>query len=833
MVGDGGQLGQPSLPISADRLPGVAWILDPKKLVPLFAGAELTAETSYLRYKPGFTAVARLDITSHADGSPETSTRWVATYAPEAATKLHKAVAKARELYGLAGAELITVREVPGHPGHVLAVGRLAADPKLAEILRTTLGSAALEVGSPGSPWGLLRFNPLRRLVLADASGKNSPSTVVKLSARVPSATPTVAQLLAARGIPVQTTVTCPHLPADDRVQCYPWFGDGDLSTRPSEDRTLKAAHMAGAGLAGMHGADVGLLAVEQLPAPQDPRARLTAMANDLAHLDADVAQKFTAVSGRVLEELRTDLPAVLLHGDFSADQVLVDDSGPEQSVLITDLDRLRVGVAADDVGNAVSAVVLPHAIGEGHTARFDQRHVQLNPVMTAVLQGYREAAAPSHLEAPEDHQIRAWAAFHLLMRVMEPFRNCHPAWATQMRQIMDSAAALVPVTVPAAVTQGVGERMTVKRAWPKADGGLTAELIDPAGRVRAAVCTPDPAVLGLPRWKVNPYGEDHKFPGLRQLADQGQVVVHRRARRAVVAMQDRYVKLLAGEKAEPAARLSHTLHELGTAAGFDVPRVLAAAADRVEFSVLPGHSLHRVGADTDLAVYTTGFHAWAQCWPALVRAEVPPGQLPEYTAADEVNTLTGWVQRLEAFPWCLGVPVAAWTRTVETISQRLLDLAPLDSAQHGMAPRDLAWRDLAQRGRAHGAAPMAAGIPRGVVHRDLHEKQLLVDAATSRIGLLDFDTAAVGDPALDLANLGVHLDLHRDQGLLSPALHRVGHQAVGTVAQELKISAEHLRAYRAATRARLVCVYAFRPQWVGLARTWAEHLVREMVAEV
>lgn len=42
-----------------------------------------------------------------------------------------------------------------------------------------------------------------------------------------------------------------------------------------------------------------------------------------------------------------------------------------------------------------------------------------------------------------------------------------------------------------------------------------------------------------------------------------------------------------------------------------------------------------------------------------------------------------------------------------------------------------------------------------GMVHRDVHPRQLLVDG--SRVWLLDWDLAACGDPALDLANLIQH----------------------------------------------------------------------------
>lgn len=266
-----------------------------------------------------------------------------------------------------------------------------------------------------------------------------------------------------------------------------------------------------------------------------------------------------------------------------------------------------------------------------------------------------------------------------------------------------------------------------------------------------------------------------------------------------MVATGDRYIKLLAADKAPKAARLSQELHELGTAAGFAVPQVLGSGADRIEFSVVTGQDLHGAGATGQDHAYAMGIRGWARRWPDLVRSELSGTDLPTYTVAQEIQTLDDWRQRLAAFPAALDVDPVAWARAVGAVQRKLANL------------------------------PMSGSWHPGVLHRDLHEKQLLVDTHTGSIGLLDFDTAAIGDPALDLANLGVHLDLHRAQGVLSPQLHALATTTVAEVARDLDATPERLLAYRAATRARLVCVYAFRPQWRPLATKWAEDLIRDM----
>lgn len=48
-------------------------------------------------------------------------------------------------------------------------------------------------------------------------------------------------------------------------------------------------------------------------------------------------------------------------------------------------------------------------------------------------------------------------------------------------------------------------------------------------------------------------------------------------------------------------------------------------------------------------------------------------------------------------------------------------------------------------------------------IHRDVHARQMLLDG--SRVWLVDWDLAAMGDPALDVANFRVYLRTHLDDG--------------------------------------------------------------------
>jgi aminoglycoside phosphotransferase (APT) family kinase protein len=108
---------------------------------------------------------------------------------------------------------------------------------------------------------------------------------------------------------------------------------------------------------------------------------------------------------------------------------------------------------------------------------------------------------------------------------------------------------------------------------------------------------------------------------------------------------------------------------------------------------------------------------------------------------------------------------------------------------------------------------------PTVLAHRDLHDGQLLL-AGDLTVGMLDLDTACRADPALDLGNLLAHIDLAIAEGRLgadtavaaSAALLRGA--AIDSPRDRLAVDA-----YRAASRARLVAVHAFRPRTRRAAR--------------
>ena len=108
------------------------------------------------------------------------------------------------------------------------------------------------------------------------------------------------------------------------------------------------------------------------------------------------------------------------------------------------------------------------------------------------------------------------------------------------------------------------------------------------------------------------------------------------------------------------------------------------------------------------------------------------------------------------------------------------------------------------------------------LIHRDFHEKQLLVNG--DRANLIDFDTTCVGNPAQDVGNMLAHLtmrELQFDQDQReNVAAFLNGYESIGKLPDDADSDA-HLKS----TLFRLACIYRFTTDWRHLAPS----LIRKM----
>ncbi|MBG6225408.1 hypothetical protein IWX63_001980 [Arthrobacter sp. CAN_A2] len=350
---------------------------------------------------------------------------------------------------------------------------------------------------------------------------------------------------------------------------------------------------------------------------------------------------------------------------------------------------------------------------------------------------------------------------------------------------------------IPDDVLDGEGTRLTIRRAWPQDNGRLIIEAVEEdTGRLRAGHLDAGGTVT------VTPFGEDPALAGLPAAVDAGELLVHRFDRRAVVRTDSAYLKLLPPRKVTRVVTAHATAAELIAAAGIATPRVTSVDGGTLTLSTVPGASLYdlglsRGGADSGtLTTLERAWSGWADQWPSFITA--PRGDaaaLPSYRPEDEVETLTTWMVRCLDFG-ALPVPDDTLRSAVREAAGRLLDGTP--------------------------QTPVLS-------HRDLHDKQVLIsggDTGNGTLGLIDCDTLALAEPALDLANLLVHLSFREAQGLLSARRRAAGERAILALAEELSVSGDRLSAYALSTKLRLACIYAFRPRWRTLTKDWFHEAV-------
>lgn len=406
-------------------------LIDPTRLSELLGRP---ARATRLRHKPGLSTTAALvDPTGdHAPG-------WVQVTHAEHQDKLDNALRRARER-----GQQVHLRTVPESlaPGRLqVAWGGFDTDPRLQSGLDT------VRVAHPDLPEAVqdgrltvLRYNPHRRLVLHRPINGCQP-LVLRVTAHRQRYVQRNLARLAAAGVPLVAPLATHGLERTRRVSVWPWFGEGDLQHRSTNDappaEIAALAHEAGEALARVH--RTADLIVED---STQPRKELQRLRRDLTHCDPAAGERMDALNLRVLS-LIDERPWArgTLHGDFSADQVLVATPGTDgDQIALIDFDRISTGPLARDLGSFAAHELLSHPVtGEGSEVPGEL------PMTTALLQGYaasgrafsgrRSDTTPDGSVEPE---LRTWTAHALLLRVLEPFRAAEPEWVGHIHQRLD-----------------------------------------------------------------------------------------------------------------------------------------------------------------------------------------------------------------------------------------------------------------------------------------------------------------------------------------------------------------------------------------------------------
>lgn len=361
-----------------------------------------------------------------------------------------------------------------------------------------------------------------------------------------------------------------------------------------------------------------------------------------------------------------------------------------------------------------------------------------------------------------------------------------------------------------------------VRRAWPTGDE-VVLELIDLTGRVTPGRWNPTAGV------EIGAVGHDEALPALEALVGRGALVIgHRAGRRAVVTLGGRFVKVVRPPKVAGIARRHRCVEaSLGRQSAFSRrqrPHGFAVAGlshldeghGTLSFEALGGRPVLECVAPGEGPGGGRGEpgRAFGALGAALRRfAASVPEDLPVHSPGEEVAVLGHWVDAARRF---------------ETL------------------PPDLRAAVEVQLAQVTAALFALEGRPVGLVHRDLHDGQILWGPAVhderrarlgrgphrrgAALGLLDLDTASLGDPALDVGNLLAHVDLAVQERRITP---RSGYEVESALLagwEPAMADQRALRSYRRAAALRLVAVHSFRPATRSAALSLLDALIREPI---
>ena len=318
-----------------------------------------------------------------------------------------------------------------------------------------------------------------------------------------------------------------------------------------------------------------------------------------------------------------------------------------------------------------------------------------------------------------------------------------------------------------------------LRRAWPEhrspGSTSVSIECVDGEGRLRAghvnAGAIPD----------LLPYATDPALPALSTHLT-GALVVHRAGRRAVVMEDSRVRKIVRPHRAVSLVRAHTSAASALRVTGLRTPRILGNEDDVVDLELLPGRSLDELG--------DAGLPGWQRLRDSWSRLGDGEADLPLHGPRQEAEVLRRWLASAQRY----GV----------IDQQDLLHEQVVDTCL---------------------SLTEASGV-HVITHRDLHDGQLLWDGTD--LSLLDLDTAAMAEAALDLGNLWAHADLMAVRGRIGPEAHARVRGLLDDLARTLPVTEQRLETYYRSSALRLVFVHAFRPaahQWLPI---WVRHCLAD-----
>lgn len=410
-----------SLALRDTALPCLPYLLDNHRL------SELLGESVHVtrvRYSPRTSLLVAFRRTRNGSFNYG----WALTRAAKGNGKLRRREEASRTL----GGDVRILHPDPKLPDAMVAVGGVEDDWGLQENLawlrehgperlglRLPSGTSLLAGSS-----SVLRYKPGRCLVLL-LPNAGAP-LVVKASAKpLETGHRQFHESLHLNGVPVLPELGNSECAKHGISACAAW-GGGDLAGLDEGG----GARRAGEALARVHA----------MRPPADPgnggTSRPSALSDRLADIRSMVASLVPALEepARRLEAALRMLPAsqgsrepVLVHGDFSPEQVLVH--GPE--VRILDFGRAHTSAPEADLGSFAAAEEAGQPLAGGPSAG--------GPTTAGLAEGYAGAGGRF-----SQRDVNAWAAVRLFTGCLEPFNDRASDWAADMAWHLRRAQELI-----------------------------------------------------------------------------------------------------------------------------------------------------------------------------------------------------------------------------------------------------------------------------------------------------------------------------------------------------------------------------------------------------
>jgi len=197
-----------------------------------------------------------------------------------------------------------------------------------------------------------------------------------------------------------------------------------NLCTAPELDRGVVTA--VGSALATLHSQDSAELSSWTRAAEA---ADVLSLASEIGFICPQLACRADALARRLAAQLsEAPIRQCALHGDFSANQVLVS----EENVSIIDLDWACSGDPADDLGNFL-------AQAERFALRGELPGDRVGLLKESLLEGYALASDGS---IPE--RVEFYTAVEVFRRTRFPFRGREPDWPQRTESLLERAEVIL-----------------------------------------------------------------------------------------------------------------------------------------------------------------------------------------------------------------------------------------------------------------------------------------------------------------------------------------------------------------------------------------------------